>query len=58
MDTCGDHLMEDTWEEGFTCALPAGHDGPHRDMTDVNEVNIGTDQRGRRYGWVYEWEYI
>jgi hypothetical protein len=56
-DKCGDFLMEDEWEDGFTCTLPAGHEGAHRDMTDDQEVNVGTDRKGRRYEWAYEWAY-
>lgn len=58
MSQCGDYLMEDSWQEGFTCSLPAGHKGMHRDMTDVNEINESTDRDGRRYAWAYEWEYL
>jgi len=54
---CGDWLMENDWQEGFTCSLPEGHPGPHRDMTDDQEINQGTDKQGRSYEWAYEWAY-
>lgn len=49
--------MENDWAEGFTCSLPPGHEPPHRDQTDERERNESTDRNGRRYEWVYEWEY-
>jgi hypothetical protein len=57
MTECGDYLAEQAWDEGFTCSLPAGHDGPHRAEGGINDVNTGTDIDGRAYTWVYEWEY-
>ena len=57
-DLCGEELLEDSWEEGFDCSLPVGHDGPHRDMTYWNARNESMSVDGRKYRWVYEWEYI
>jgi hypothetical protein len=53
---CPATLMEKDWEEGFTCTLPEDHDGPHRD--DACEVNVSTDDVGRRYMWTYEWSFV
>jgi hypothetical protein len=60
MDRCADSLMEDSWEEGFECDLPAGHDGPHRDTggPEDGELNESADELGNKYRWVYEWEYF
>ena len=53
-ERCGDHLMEDDWQEGFRCTLPPGHDGPHRDW---DSHNVSTSSAGPKYRWVYEWRY-
>lgn len=52
---CGDELMESDWEEGFTCTLPADHEGPHIDQQAGS--NRSTDDKGREYEWRYIWEY-
>jgi hypothetical protein len=51
---CGDELMENDWEEGFTCTRRMGHVPPHR---DESEMTVSTDNKGRRYKWAYEWTY-
>ena len=56
-EVCADYLMEPDWEEGFKCSLLAGHDGPHRAEGGIEDVNVGTDDQGRAYTWVYEWRY-
>lgn len=53
-DVCGETLMEPDWDEGFTCSLPGGHEGPHRDE-GYNAANESTDDAGRKYSWAYEW---
>jgi hypothetical protein len=60
MRICGDVLMEDDWEEGFTCTRPWGHYPytRHRAEGDgIGELNISTDNKGRTYNWVMEWGY-
>lgn len=54
---CNDKLDEADWIEGYTCSLPAGHHGPHRQHTDEQGNLIGTHENGRRYRWAYEWMY-
>jgi hypothetical protein len=60
LDTiCRDYLTEDEWQEGFTCSRSRGHLPPHRAEGDaIGEDNVGTDNLGRKYEWVFEWRYI
>jgi len=57
---CKHELMEHDWDEGYTCSLTvAAHGARHRAEGDgIFENNTSTDDKGRKYKWVFEWWYI
>lgn len=58
-EMCGDVLMEEGWEDGFTCTQHRDHvgRGPHRMSTTGYEEMAGTDIKGRKYHYVMTWDY-
>lgn len=57
-DWCSDRLMEDGWEDGFTCTRLRGHPGDHACFTTSQEDWTGTNSvDGRKYHWAHVWRY-
>lgn len=56
-DECGDYLVEDGWEEGFTCSLPEGHGDWHSTTNQSTEIHSGMASNGKPYEYQMRWKY-